>query len=180
MWPHTAEYQRHVEPLSGRWEHQWGRSLSAEPNFALIGKLALWFTEISTWTWDVMTHLRLAASVVWTSVCVPFSAQLAGVQKAPAYESLRHHRMPRWCAKNLIRLWSLWTSLGSASFTGCNNLFRITFKVANLLSCFQSVFGQLTSSLATHVMVNRLKNKLITLSLFSLKKEKSLMNQMNK
>lgn len=146
MWPHTAAYQRHVEPLSRRQEHQWGRSLNAEPNFALIGKLALWFTEISTWTWDVMTHLRLAASVVWTSVCVPFSTQLAGVQKAQAYESLRHHLMPRLCARDLIRVWRLWTSLGSAGFTGCNNLFRITFKVANLLSCFQSVFGQLTSS----------------------------------
>lgn len=41
MWPHKAEYRRHVEPLSGRGEHQWGRSLSAEPNFALIGKLVL-------------------------------------------------------------------------------------------------------------------------------------------
>lgn len=154
-----------------------GRNISEAGVLVLIGKLALWFTEISIRTWDVMTHLRPAASVVWTSVWVPFSAQLAGIQKGPCLRVICLCT-PRLCAKNFIKLWSLWTSLGSAGFTGCNNLFRTAFKVANILSSFQSVFGQLTGSLATYLIVNRLKNKPINLFLFSFKKGKRLMNQM--
>lgn len=62
-------------------------------------------------------------------------------------------------------------SLGSAGFPGRNNLFRITLKVAILTACFQSAFAQFTGRFASHLIVNRLENKLINLSVFPVKKK---------